>query len=429
MARVVSVNVGTPQQISVRRGRPLMSAIGKAARRGPRARGRRQPRGRRPGRPPRPRRAGQGRLRLRVGGQGVVGGRARPRAAARHVRREPHHRGHRRQRRGDRRALADRDASSSRSASRGCRASSSGCASATSGWSSASARPAGPAPTCASSARASCRPGDEIEVLSTPDHGVTSRQVSDAILLDDALLGPASAAPRAAARARRLDGRARRLKCGRSLARAQPGAARAAALLERAIAASRGAGADRRHPGPVRAVDVHRAVVARRGLRARRPHPRAGGARRSIQATLMRGTIHLVSRADFWPLALAVRAGPPPARPASRRRTRPAVRAALAGGSMRRKELEAVAGHGVHLWTRPRPRARRRAPGSAAGPTSTPPPRTGSARRPRSPTRSRHLVERYLGGFGPASRKDIASFTGLTLTELARPSAREGLVA
>ena len=37
--------------------------------------------------------------------------------------------------------------------------------------------------------------GDEIEVLSTPEHGVTSRQVSDAILLDDALLGPASAAP------------------------------------------------------------------------------------------------------------------------------------------------------------------------------------------------------------------------------------------
>ena len=28
-----------------------------------------------------------------------------------------------------------------------------------------------------------------------------------------------------------------------------------------------------------------------------------------IQATLMRHTIHLVSRADFWPLALAVTAG------------------------------------------------------------------------------------------------------------------------
>ena len=30
MPRVVSVNVGRPRQISVRRGRPLMSAIGKA---------------------------------------------------------------------------------------------------------------------------------------------------------------------------------------------------------------------------------------------------------------------------------------------------------------------------------------------------------------------------------------------------------------
>jgi MOSC domain-containing protein YiiM len=37
--------------------------------------------------------------------------------------------------------------------------------------------------------------GDAIEVVSRPDHGVTVRQVSDAILLDDALLDPASAAP------------------------------------------------------------------------------------------------------------------------------------------------------------------------------------------------------------------------------------------
>ena len=37
--------------------------------------------------------------------------------------------------------------------------------------------------------------GDEIDVVSRPDHGVTIRQVSDAILLDDALLGPASIAP------------------------------------------------------------------------------------------------------------------------------------------------------------------------------------------------------------------------------------------
>jgi len=37
--------------------------------------------------------------------------------------------------------------------------------------------------------------GDAVEVLSRPEHGVTVRRVSDAILLDDALLGPASTAP------------------------------------------------------------------------------------------------------------------------------------------------------------------------------------------------------------------------------------------
>jgi MOSC domain-containing protein YiiM len=37
--------------------------------------------------------------------------------------------------------------------------------------------------------------GDELEVLSRPGHDVTIRQVSDAIILDETLLGPASAAP------------------------------------------------------------------------------------------------------------------------------------------------------------------------------------------------------------------------------------------
>jgi MOSC domain-containing protein YiiM len=37
--------------------------------------------------------------------------------------------------------------------------------------------------------------GDAVEVLSRPAHGVTVRDVSDAILLDETLLGPASSAP------------------------------------------------------------------------------------------------------------------------------------------------------------------------------------------------------------------------------------------
>jgi MOSC domain-containing protein YiiM len=37
--------------------------------------------------------------------------------------------------------------------------------------------------------------GDEVGVVSRPEHGVTVRQVADAILLDEAQLGPASTAP------------------------------------------------------------------------------------------------------------------------------------------------------------------------------------------------------------------------------------------
>ena len=89
-------------------------------------------------------------------------------------------------------------------------------------------------------------------------------------------------------------------------------------------------------------------------------------------------------------------------------------------------------------------RSSRRWPGAAStcGPTSSACPPSGTWERRRADLYAaaedwigpppevadpvRHLVERYLGGFGPASRKDIASFTGLTPTELA--PALEGLV-
>jgi hypothetical protein len=148
-------------------------------------------------------------------------------------------------------------------------------------------------------------------------------------------------------------------------------------------------------------------------------------AREVIQATLMRGTIHLVSRADYWPLALAVRGArrrfpdPPPAAGLD------AVRAALRGGPRPRKELGEHAAR-VHLWmdlVRVPPSGtweRRRADVYALAEDWIGPPPPGG-----DPVR--HLVERYLGGFGPASRSDIASFTGLTPTELA--PALEGLEA
>ena len=150
--------------------------------------------------------------------------------------------------------------------------------------------------------------------------------------------------------------------------------------------------------------------------------------RRSVvQATLMRSTIHLVSRADYWPFALATRE----ARRASWLRSAPdapgaqamagaarTLRGRLDGGVMTRKELEELLGkqraRAVGLWidlVRVPPSGtweRRRADLYAAAgdwlgePGDRDPDAAGE-----------HLVRRYLAGFGPAARKDVASFTGL----------------
>jgi Winged helix DNA-binding domain len=150
-----------------------------------------------------------------------------------------------------------------------------------------------------------------------------------------------------------------------------------------------------------------------------------------IQATLMRSTIHLVSRADYWPLALATRdarrahwqqalpdAPSPRAMEAAARR----LRAALDGaGALTRKELEALLGkertRGVGLYidlVRVPPSGtweRRRADLYAAAEDwiGPPPPRDDPAG---------HLVLRYLKGFGPATHKDVTNFTGLPPAEV-----------
>jgi hypothetical protein len=106
------------------------------------------------------------------------------------------------------------------------------------------------------------------------------------------------------------------------------------------------------------------------------------------------------------------------------------VRGRLAGGGqIGRKDLDALVGkdraQGVGLWVdlvRAPPSGtweRRRADRFALaeewlGPP--PPLRPADA--------AAHLVGRYLAAFGPASRKDVANFTGIALTPLARVLAR-----
>lgn len=149
-----------------------------------------------------------------------------------------------------------------------------------------------------------------------------------------------------------------------------------------------------------------------------------------VQATLMRSTIHLVARDDYWPLWTAIEAG--------RRRwweragrveeTRmrageERLRAALAGGPLRRKEIDDLLGkdvaRGIGLYV-PMVRVppsgtweRRRADLYAAaedwlGPNTATP---GDALD--------LLVSRYLRAFGPATRNDVAGFAGVTVGDVA----------
>jgi hypothetical protein len=151
-----------------------------------------------------------------------------------------------------------------------------------------------------------------------------------------------------------------------------------------------------------------------------------------IQATLMRSTIHLVSREDYWPFTIATREArraswlratkgdPPEAALAAAAAT---LRTALAGGqTMRRKEVEALIGkpeaRAVGLWAdlvRAPPSGtweRRRADLYALAEDWLGPPQIEYDEA------VDHLVTRYLAGFGPATTKDVASFTGLAPRDL-----------
>jgi hypothetical protein len=157
--------------------------------------------------------------------------------------------------------------------------------------------------------------------------------------------------------------------------------------------------------------------------------------RNVVQGTLMRATIHVVSAKDHPLLARAIR----DARrawwlQATRRRQQAAsveaaaerVRSLLAEGPRRRSELVAALGldsltwNGVQMWVdlvRVPPSGtweQRRADLYATAEDWIGPSRDCSPDEAID-----HLVRRYLGGFGPASRKDVSSFTGLPPKTLA----------
>jgi hypothetical protein len=161
-----------------------------------------------------------------------------------------------------------------------------------------------------------------------------------------------------------------------------------------------------------------------------------------IQATLMRSTIHLVSRRDYWPLAIAIKAsrrahwqrvaqdapGDAEMTEAARR-----LAGALGSGTMRRADVEAMLGkraaQGVNLWlnlVRAPPSGtweRRRADLYAAAAEWLGPPPAGLDEAAGLDL----LVRRYLAAFGPATRNDLVSWSGVPAPDLEPVLARTTL--
>ena len=156
--------------------------------------------------------------------------------------------------------------------------------------------------------------------------------------------------------------------------------------------------------------------------------------RRSVvQAWMMRATIHMASKRDFWLFTAAIREQRRKGWVQAFRGSASEVAAAakkaerfLSDGPKRRAEIvKALAfdnpiWYGVNLWldlvrvppygTWGQPRADLY--GLASDWLGEPPALTEDEG-------IEHLVRRYLAGFGPASRQDVASFTGLTTGRLA----------
>jgi winged helix DNA-binding protein len=144
----------------------------------------------------------------------------------------------------------------------------------------------------------------------------------------------------------------------------------------------------------------------------------------------MRATIHLVSRADYWPLTAGIRASRrqwwervhPNANPKEMKASAKKLRRFLADGPRRAKELEQHLGRDIALGV-----------GAYVDLVRIPPSGTWERRRAdlyglaedwvgpddADPAAGLELlVRRYLGGFGPAPRIDIADFAGVPVTRM-----------
>jgi hypothetical protein len=151
-----------------------------------------------------------------------------------------------------------------------------------------------------------------------------------------------------------------------------------------------------------------------------------------IQATMMRATIHLVSRADFWPLLVAIRDSRrrwwervhPNADPGAMKAAAKRLRLFLADGPRRQKEIEEFLGRDRTLGV-----------GAYIDLVRVPPSGTWERRRAdlfataenwigpaeiEADGALEHLIRRYLGAFGPAPRTDIADWAGIPVGEIAR---------
>jgi hypothetical protein len=156
--------------------------------------------------------------------------------------------------------------------------------------------------------------------------------------------------------------------------------------------------------------------------------------RRVVQGTLMRGTIHLVTRTEYWPFLAGVEGA---TRDAVARRLEPARRDALQAAA---EQLAVVLAEG--------PKSVAELDGLAAGfignlglflpLVRVPPSGTWERRRadrlalaeawvgPRTATEDEglaHLVEAYFRAFGPAPFADVAAWAGVSVTATRRGAA------